>query len=669
MMRKRKEKNFDIMQILLKAFKDCPIGVKSLAVIIAGVCSIVQFFSATNKYEIFLSIICVIIMVILLYLKGREWRFLRVAFAAVLLLNVFMTPICGAPFGGALSDENIQKYKLNKFHENFAQALYEMSIADYDDALRRFKRIENNVPEEYRLEFYLWYGETAMFAGKTDLSIELLNRMEKEDVAHSKEQKKVVFNYMPICKMVNYLNEENFEELKIISKQYQSTREQIFVLFELVAWCLEDNIIDNRVRIEELLVNYLDYSDNIECFSEIKNYLLFLSAGCLAEYYPEYASILLAQLYSESKSFIYENIFFVYPENNNFMNIRWTSMKPISKLRKICENGWRILQETEKRAFKECLEEVEQLGLYLGSEEIIKKRAHIKEINKHGYENFELYNVLPLDDKEFIGVYIETLSGESHVVNDYQIAREAHICLFKSNETELVVTPVKIDGQELMEYILMNKLFLIEPTKEENIFMVESIVGTGEYLKIDVLDFDENTYKTVENIQEIYHASDLKFDGKDSFCVNFEIANEVEANKTKKVGGRINAKVDNTGKWTDESIEYWDPALEFYAEERNDELIFPLVNLDNLNGKEIRSKVLLEKIRENSIPYYKYSLIQMAYENFMEIAGCNLSGITIVYDAETQEEAQFFYYVERRGDDIQLLGIYEIVNDSLQSVY
>ncbi len=93
------------------------------------------------------------------------------------------------------------------------------------------------------------------------------------------------------------------------------------------------------------------------------------------------------------------------------------------------------------------------------------------------------------------------------------------------------------------------------------------------------------------------------------------------------------------------------------------------MNLDVLNGKKIKSRVLLEKIRENSIPYYQYSLIQQSYEYFFEVAGCKLSGVTIVYDVGTDREASFFYYVEKEADDVKLMGIYEIVDGELQSVY
>ena len=53
----------------------------------------------------------------------------------------------------------------------------------------------------------------------------------------------------------------------------------------------------------------------------------------------------------------------------------------------------------------------------------------------------------------------------------------------------------------------------------------------------------------------------------------------------------------------------------------------------------------------------------------MEAAGCNLSGITVVYDANTEDEASFFFCVKRDKDKVKLLGIYEIMNGRLKSVY
>lgn len=249
------------------------------------------------------------------------------------------------------------------------------------------------------------------------------------------------------------------------------------------------------------------------------------------------------------------------------------------------------------------------------------------------------------------------------------MAVEAHVCSLTLNGNVLEVEPIIVDNQEFTKNVLMSKLFIIEQTGSDGKYLVASINGTGEYLKLQVLDVKNNTCVELENIGEIYHASGYEFDGEKSYVVDYEIDNNIDANMERKVGRSVIAEIDYSQNTVSKKLKYSDPAVEFYDEERNEALLFPLENLNRLDGRRIKSKVLLEKIRQNSTPYYKYSLIQQSYTFFMEEAGCNLSGITVVYDANTEDEASFFFFVKRDKDKVKLLGIYEIMDGRLKSVY
>ncbi len=666
-MKDNKKETKDIMQFILQSFVDYPKSVRVVIASIAILIFILQFFAATNLIEAVVSIMCFAILIFLSYLKGKVWGILRGFWAIGILLNYAMTIFVGAPFGGVLSNESIEHYKEKKFHVEFAHALHKMSADEFDEALDIFEQVEFYVPEEYAFEYYLWYSQTAMYAGKEEDSVELLSKVEKSVNEYNQEQKNVVFKYLPICKMINYLNIEDFDGLRDVALQYQNTNEQIFVLFELVSLCLVDDISQNQDRLEELIVSYWSLSDNFQKFSGIKYELLSLVATCLMEEYPEYATILFAELFDENKAFFHEAFLYVYDGEYNLTNMRWISVTALQMVRECCEKGWEIIQEKDDLVLNQYIPKIEQLGLYLGIEKFVLEKVNAKEIDDNKYEEFELCNVLPVNRDCFLGIYLEKM--DTGFMGEYGIAASAHFCLLRLEGNVLVSSPLMIQGQELISDVLMNKLFLVEETKEEGLFLVEAIVGTGEFLQLEVLDLNDYTYETIEGVEEIYHTSEYMFNGADAFTANFEIENEIDSNMARKVGGRISATIDYKNNTISKIIEYCDPAIEFYDSKRNDELVFPLVNLDVLNGKEIKSRVLLEKIRENSIPYYQYSLIQQSYEYFFEVAGCKLSGVTIVYDVGTDREASFFYYVEKEADDVKLMGIYEIVDGELQSVY
>lgn len=670
-MEKDKRENIDIMDKLLMAFDECPPKVRKIVSITILLIMILQFFSISNRHEASVALICLVIFMVLSFKQGKYWKVLKATWAFLIIINCLITPFIGSPFGGVFSDENIQSRKEERFYEGFANGLYYLSLENYDKALKSFKRIEGCIPDEYIKEYYLWYGETAMYAGHNDIGVSILEKLEIKNIVYNDSDKKVVFQYLPICKMLNFLNYEDYNSLKEMAVQYQNTNEQIFVLFELAAICLDDKVDENENRIEQLIEIYAELSDTFEEFDHVKYGLLARCATGLSEKYPEYSMVLLAELFEESESFFFETFLYHYVKENNLMNIRWISLDYLTRIRNIYEKGWMNYKKEENTNLKKYSDKIIKLGYYLGSEEVLKENLRVQKVAAGKYEGYELYNVVPFSENKFLGVFLETLEVEDKesIINDMNMAAEAHVCSLTLNGNVLEVEPIIVDNQEFTKNVLMSKLFIIEQTGLDGKYLVASINGTGEYLNLQVLDVKNNTCVELENIGEIYHASGYEFDGEKSYVVDYEIDNNIDANMERKVGRSVIAEIDYSQNAVSKKLKYSDPAVEFYDEERNEALVFPLENLNRLDGRQIKSKVLLEKIRQNSTPYYKYSSIQQSYTFFMEAAGCNLSGITVVYDANTEHEASFFFCVRREQEKVKLLGIYEILDDRLKSVY
>lgn len=671
-MKKEKNNEFDINELVLQPFEHRGKKASVIMGIVKLLLVIFPFFSVSNWREGLAAIFCVVILIILSYNKGKWGKRMWCIWSGILVVNLLLTSFVGAPFGGLLTNESVQQRKENKYYRDFAAALYELSICDYESALKSFKQIKNIVPEEYLLEYYLWYGETAMYAQKYELSIDLLNEAEKNIIEYSKEEGEVLFKFIPICKMVNYYNIQEFDSLTDMANQYQNTNEQIFNIFELASLCVQGNIVDNERRIRELISQYPNMQDSFENLKEIKLEMMAVSAAALTKEYPEYAIILYAQLFEENKSFFYETFLYCYPTENNLLNMRWFSLDYLQRMKEIYAEGLRAFQRDSSDEFRIYSEVIDELGYYLGIEKLLLQKSGVEDsiwcVDKK-VDEWELYNVIRLVGNSYLGIWLEPMETEIKE-NMPQVAATAHFYLFQVKNEQLYATPLIIDNQKYTKNVAMNKLFLVESTGMKDKFLIESIEGTGEYLSLELMDINNKTCEIIEDNTELYHTSGFEFDkNTNQYVAEFEIENFIDANMDTKVGGRIIADIDFERNIVQTEINYPDPAVEFYVKERNEALIFPLENLNTLKGKEIKNKTLLEKIRQNSIPYYKYSLIQQSYEYFLEIAQCKLSGITIVYDANTDEEASFFYLVKRDADMTELMGIYEIVNGKLENVY
>ena len=229
-----------------------------------------------------------------------------------------------------------------------------------------------------------------------------------------------------------------------------------------------------------------------------------------------------------------------------------------------------------------------------------------------------------------------------------------------------------IDGEPLQESILMGKLFLLEYTGIPGKYINAIIRGTGEGLELSILDLNKKTFTQLEIKGDNYHCGDFLYDMETKTCQwKFEIYNSIDANMWTKVGGRAIATINFDELLLKMQTAYADPALQFYAEERNEQLIFPLINLNRLGGREIKDKSLLELIRNNCLPYYHYSYIQGEIEGWSNAYIPNISGIVISYISETGDisEFQYFFLVKREQENVKLLGIYRITENGLKSVY
>lgn len=664
MAKDKKYSGLNIIGMIGNSFRGCSKPLRAIIGFLMALIVIIPFFYVSNWREGLVAAICTIILLILSCIR-REWgKWLCGIWSVLLIIHFFVTALfVGSPFGGFLSNEHVMQKNEEVFHTRFAKAIYEMSIRDYENSLNEFEMIKSIVPEEYLLEYYLWYGETAMYAGENELSINIFKEAQNCIADYDMREKEILFKIIPIAEMTDYLNSLKYDELEEMANQYQNTNEQIYYLFELVALCDREDIEDYEDRIKELLILYPTMRDDYGALRYLKNDLMDIIFWCLYEEYPEYSLILMAQMFEEDKSFFYERNIFVYPEGNP-MNMRWFSIDHLRTLREMYEDGWNMLQIRGSGEFEQYMPAIENLGYYLGVDSFMTRK--LEEQGKKWdiddeFLDWELYNVIPLEDNKYFGIWLET--------TETGMASVPHFYTFNfDDDGQIHLYPIEIS--ELTAPITMSKLFLAESTREKDKVLMEYIIGTGEYLNLGVLDISDGTYEVIENPTEMYHTSDFMYDvDSNSYTACFEINNSIDPNMISKVGGKVTAEINLDRNIVYSVISYPDPAVEFYVEQRNDALVLPLQNLNKLSGRDIKNEVLLEKIRENSIPYYKNSLIQHCYSYMMGIVQGKLSGITIVYDYGTEEEASFFYYVKRDGDEIQLMGIYQIIDDELHSVY
>lgn len=660
----------NILDLLVKPFMKKSKTTRTVVGIAVLLIIVLPFFSVSNWAEALIAAVGFLLLVGFSCMKGKLGHLLWCTWSIILCINLVATYVTGQSFGGYFSNDSMQQRKEEKFYHEFADALYELSVADYEDALKTFKHMGRIVPREFLLEYYLWYIETATYAQNNKLADELIAIAENKIEDYSIGERDVLFKLLPVGKMINLLNADDLDSLREIAYQYRNTNEQIFCAFELASLCLqEDGLIDNN-RIRELIEEYAQMNDNYKDMLNVKLELLSFSAAALAEECPEYAVILLAQIYHENKSFFYEQFLFNYPSQYNFMNMRWFSLGYLRIMKDIYKEGWYLLKEDSEYELYKYLDSVEELGFYLGVQELLEEKLEIQNPGwegESGRMDWELFNIVPTGESDFLLIWLEPITSDKYDLSD--LVSTAHFYLLSLEENTIRESQLMIDDAPFCKDITMNKLFLVEQTGAEGKFLIESIEGTGEYLYLDVLDINKGTNKAIADGMKLYHTSDFQFDGNDGYTAEFEIYNGIDANMATKVGGRTLAKINYSQNTVEHEISYYDPAIEFYVEQRNDALILPLENLDNLNGKKIKNPRLLEKIRSNSIPYYRYSLIQQSYKFFLEMADCRLSGVTITYDAGTDQEASFFYFVRKDGENVNLLGIYEIADGKLKSVY
>ena len=108
--------------------------------------------------------------------------------------------------------------------------------------------------------------------------------------------------------------------------------------------------------------------------------------------------------------------------------------------------------------------EIENLGYYLGVNSFIKEKFENQGVQweiEDEFQDWELYNVIPLGDDCYFGVWLETNEGDLDMI----FATIAHFYTFYVENNQVHFVPIKIAGDELAEYVTMNKLFLVENTR------------------------------------------------------------------------------------------------------------------------------------------------------------------------------------------------------------
>ena len=163
-MKSEDKREFEIMEFLLQPFRNRSKTVRVAIGILVLLAIVFPFFSVSNIYEGIASLFIINILLLFSCIRGKWGIFLSCAWSLLIVINLVATPLIGAPFFGLLNEGRIQQMKEEKFYNGFAEALFELSVGDYEGAISSFEDIRNIVPDEYLLEYYLWYGETTIYA-------------------------------------------------------------------------------------------------------------------------------------------------------------------------------------------------------------------------------------------------------------------------------------------------------------------------------------------------------------------------------------------------------------------------------------------------------------------------------------------------------------------------
>lgn len=636
-----------------------------------------------SNFKEFLALITSIILLLFLLLisersKSVLSKVILYVYIIPFMLMFVSTPFIGHPFLGLLADNHSPQ----AFYDDFSKGLYQYSVGNYNGALSQYKKIKKAVPEDETLNFYFWYMDAALRANNHELYTQLSEEVVKKTQNPTSEESQFLHKYIPISNLVVAHNERDFEKILDGLSLYQGANEEIYTLFELfVQASLKKSEKQNDI-VETLLLQLPNCEDNFENFDYIKNNLLVdISYICEESAHYDWEVIALSELYSKSPAKFFETFFSIYPNPagyGNVFNVRWISLGKLTEMRNIFHKGWLQLHENSK-LYAIYKSNITNLGLFLGCIDVfqeIEKKVDDSEFDEilEGYsEHAMVYNIFPLYDGKYLFTILEgEFNGWDNSILSLQ-ATGAFFYILDSNNN-ISIKPITIDGIHFQIPLAMDKLFFVLKSENSHKCLIAHIGGTDDHLALSFLDVKTNSLSSLPIDEDVnYHCSNFAFNTKDQHSSwGFEINNELDPNILPKVSGKVDAWLDFNNQTITTQVSYVDPALQLYTEERNEELIFPLANLNRLGGREIKDDVLLRLIRDNCKPYYHYSAIQESFSYMAEMHPADLSGLGITYlsdESTITSEASYFFLVKRRDEGLQILGLYKITDNGLKDVY
>lgn len=643
-------------------------------IVIVSLCllQVVNFFAVSNFIEFIVAVLALLLLVALSMMKGKIWRWVMGFYVMLLIVCLFVTALTHVPFFGVFSTK---KPNPEKYYAGFAEALYDFSVRNYDESLSEFKKIKKMVPDDDLIDYYIWYYDASTRAKEYDLCTKLSKELQERKTDPNEYERKVLFQFFPIGDLIITLNKQDYSRLLVELKPYMETNEQIFSLLELIAMIQLDNSL-SRDEVMLKLEAIQQCIDTFENYGYIKRELwkvLDLDFYTREDY--DFDLIALAELYALDPAEFFNDFIFEHPLYYNPGNTRWISLEELAFFKDIFHKGTEQIKQSGYELNHKIKEKITNFGLFLGVPMAISETADVTclySILSNYTEDAEIYNIVRVNDKTYVFSVLENEILDIDKTKFSGIATKADFYLADIDE-DVVVEPLYINGEPFQVGVMMDKLMIVQDTGIPKKLLLTQISGTSEYLSLSVLDLTEGTETFLPLDDMYYHTGDFSYDIKTQTCSwSFEIYNSYDSNVQTKVGGNVTAKIDFDRCNIEVEKSYADPALQLYATERNSQLIFPLATLNKLGGREIKDTTFLSLIRNNSMPYYNYSIIQYVYGYMSEMYAPNISGITISYPDEENINGQshdYFFLTKREDDEIKLLGIYHIVDSKLKSVY
>lgn len=670
------KKAFDIEEILEKVSQK---NSKFLYYIVTAAFLILQFinfFSISNIKEFFAGVFAFAILAFFIFIRKNflgKWA-LRV-YVLLLMVSLLFTAFTQKPFFGLLANN----HESQAFYDGFSKGLYQYSIGNFDEALSTYGKLKRTVPEDETLSYYLWYMDAAIRANELELFEQLSEEIVQKFPNPTAKEARILFQDIPIARLVNTYNKGDFERLLDELSPYQNTNEEIITLFKLAALANVDSI-KNQDSIESLFFQLPECVDGFDSFGYVKNAILLeMFWAFLDNSRYDLSIIALSELYSKDPAFLFETFLWVYPQQNNFINIRWISLDNLKRVKELFHEGWTQLHENGNQLYSVYKKTVTNLGLFLGITDVLQELEEefdcmqFDEVLEGYSEHASIYNILPFYNGKYLFIILEDDFFAEGAADLPSTATQAYFYILDST-SPAPIKPVITDGSQLQIPVIMGKLFMVQKSEDSHTCLIVCIAGSGEFLSLWFFDVETESLSSVfVDESTSYHCADFIYNAKNRHCNwTFEIDNNIDSNMQTKVKGTVNAWLDFSSKKIDTQISYADPALQLYVEERNEQLIFPLANLNRLGGREIKDEALLSLIRNNCMPYYHYSQIQNSFSYMAEMYAPDISGLEITYvsdETSIPSEANYFFLVKRKNEEVQILGIYKIVDQKLKDVY